>query len=364
MPQVIFLSGAVPPQTGGELYNYKISQYFETAGLEHEFISLHEYRHYLRLGKLPIMGDLMVNVILAIALYRHQGLFIEDHYFSRYLLLTNVIQKYVRKQKIVTIVHLFCRYDSTDKFVLRRFIHRWIEKLHLSFSDVILLSSEYSRREAISLGIDPAKLHVLHPGLDREKFAYISPSNYPEQDKKILCVANYIPRKGIRYLIEAFAQTKRDNFKLHLVGNAKNNAVYYKQLLKRVKALELEDAVYFHDGKDQEKIKYLYSTSDIFVLPSLKETFGIVLIEAMHYRLPIITTNTSAMPDLVTDGENGLLVPPKDIPAMTWALSRLIREPMLRWKMGELGHQNVKDSFHWKDTSSRFLSLVQAINAH
>ncbi|MEL6231806.1 MAG: glycosyltransferase family 4 protein [Cyanobacteria bacterium J06627_3] len=364
MQKVIFLSGAVPPQTGGELYNYKVAEYFAATDLEQEFVSLHNYRHYLRLGRLPVVGDLIISIILAIALYQYNGIFIEDHYFSRYLVLTNLIQKYIRQNKIAIVVHLFSPYDSCDPCVMRRAIYRWLERFYLSFADVVVLSSEYSKREVVSLGIDPSKLHVFQPGLDREKFAMVPPLEEPvRHEKKILCVANYIPRKGIRYLIEAYAQANRGEFKLHLVGNVKDNAVYYKKLQKQVAALGLEEDVYFHNGEDQDNIRRLYSTSDIFVLPSLKETFGIVLIEAMHYRLPIITTNTSAMPDLVTDGENGLLIPPKDIPAMAWAISRLISSPLVRQRMAELGYQRIKDAYVWEDTSSQFLSLVQTLNA-
>lgn len=363
MQKIIFLTGAVPPQTGGELYNYRMAQYLEASGLEQKFISLHRYRHYLRLSKLPIIGDLLVNVILAIALYRHQGIFVEDHYFSRYLLLTNFIQKTIRNQRIITLVHLFYQYDSADTFFLRRLIYQWLERLHLSFADEIVVTSQYSKREAMAIGIDATKLHVFYPGLDRGHFGYISPPECSDEGKKILCVGNFIPRKGIQYLIEAFSQVKRENFKLHLVGNAKDGAVYYQQLLEQVKALELEADVYFHQGIDKAMLNYLYSTSEIFVLPSLKETFGIVLIEAMSYRLPIVTTNTSAIPDLVTEDENGLLVPPKDAAALAYALSKLIGDPMLRWRIGEVGYQRVKDSYRWDHTSAHFLSLVQTVNA-
>lgn len=363
MQKVIFLSGAIPPQTGGELYNYQIAQYFEAANLEQEFVSLHKYRHYLRLGRLPIVGDLIITIILAVALYRCDGILIEDHYFSRYLLLTNLIQKYIRKNKIAIVVHLFHPYDSCDPCVIRRLMYRWLERFYLSFGDVIVLSSEYSKREVVSLGIAPSRLHVFQPGLDREKFAIVPPvEELGQKERKILCVANYIPRKGLQYLIEAYAQANRNEFKLHLVGNVKDNAVYYRKLKKQVALLGLEDDVYFHNGEDQDNIKRLYATSDIFVLPSLKETFGIVLIEAMHYRLPIITTNTSAMPDLVADGKNGLLVPPKDVQAMAWALSRMISSPLLRQRMGEIGYQSMKDAYAWEDTSSRFLSLVHTLS--
>lgn len=364
---VTFLSGAVPPQTGGELYNYKISQYIkehkQELGIDHTYISLHRYRHLLRLGKIPMIGDLVVSLILAIALYSHRGILIEDHYFSRYLLFTNLIQKVFRSGRIIVLVHLFYHYDSGDRWLIRRWIYGWIERSRLAFADIIVTSSEYSKREIVSLGISPGRVQVIHPGIDREKFLILPRSKEDTNRKKILCIANYISRKGILYLIEAFAQVDRSDFKLHLVGKPKNNGFYYQKMRQCIKDLNIEDDVQFHEGATQEQINYLYSTSDIFVLPSLKETFGIVLIEAMHYRLPIITTNHSAMPDLVTDGENGLLVPPKDVQAIAQALSKLMSQADLRVQMGEKGYQRIQYAYNWKETTSKFASIVQSISS-
>lgn len=363
MKKIIFLSGAVPPQTGGELYNYKISQYLQVNNIEQEYVSLHQYRQWIRLGRIPVIGDLIVSCMLAIALYSYKGILIEDHYFSRYLWVTNLIQKLFRRDKIITVVHLFNHYDSGDRWLIRRWINGFNERLRLAFADVIVTSSDYSKREIISLGICPNRVQVIHPGIDRQKFIVLNKSAEDSDHKKILCVANHIPRKGTLYLIEAFAQVEHKAFKLHLVGNSKNNASYYKKLLKRIRELGIEEDIQFHDGGDQEQIKYLYSTSDIFVLPSLKETFGIVLIEAMHYRLPIITTNISAMPDLVTDGKNGLLVPPKRPQAIANALSILMSQPELRKQMGERGYQHIQHAYNWDETTSKFLSLIQEMVA-
>ncbi len=364
MDKVFFLAGAKPPQTGGELYNYQLSQYLEKLGWEQEYVSLHEQRHFLRLGKIPIIGDILVSLILAIVLFKYTGILIEDHYFSRYLLLTNIIQRFFRKGKIVILVHLFYSYKSEDKFVIRRIISKYIEKIRLSFADSIVTSSEYSKSEIVSAGINPELVHVLSPGLDRDKFK-ISPipthRNSDKQSKKILCVGNYVTRKGILYLIEAFSQIERQNFSLHLVGNRKNNSNYYHKLNNAVKKLKLTECVVFHDGADQENIKQLYEEADIFVLPSFQETFGIVFLEAMHYGLPIITTNVTAMPELVEEGKNGFLVPPADSQALAQAISKLIENPDLIKKMGEAGREKVATSYYWQQTCSGFASILEKI---
>ena len=358
MSKIIFISGSDSPETGGELYNYKISQYLKENNIQQEFISFHKYRYIIRLGKIPLIGDLLASFILAILLYKHDGIFVEDHYFSRYLFLTNILQ-IVRRSPIITIVHLFYQYESQDKLLIRRWINGWIERFHLMFATEIITSSEYSKREIESLGISPQRIHVFYPGLDREKLVKLPPSSEDINERKILCVANYIARKGALYLIDAFARIPENEFTLHLVGRADKEFSYYQKILNRVKELGIEKIV-FHDGQDRENIKYLYSTSDIFVLPSLKETFGIVLIEAMHYKLPIITTNVSAMPDLVKDGQNGLLVPPQNSEALANALKKLMTEPELRQRMGERGYR-ISQSFDWDKTSFLFLNLLKSL---
>jgi glycosyltransferase involved in cell wall biosynthesis len=363
MDKVFFLSGAFPPQTGGELYNYQLSKYLEEAGFEVEYVDLHQKRKYLRLGLIPVVGDILASLVLAVMLYRCNGILIEDHYFSRYLFLTNIIQRFFRKGKIIVLVHLFYGYESDDHFLFRRWLEGIKEKARLSFADLIVTSSEYSKSEIVSLKINPLSVHVLPPGLDREKFELLPQPEEEQENKKVLCVGNYVPRKGIIYLIEGFSKIERKSFTLHLVGNRKNNSTYYNKLLAVVKELNLTDCVFFYDGSDKEKIKYLYSSSDIFVLPSLKETFGIVFLEAMHYGLPIVTTNVSAMPELITDGENGLLVPPADSQALAKALSKLVENRELREQLGERGCQRIKNAYYWEQTSSKFLSLVQSISS-
>jgi glycosyltransferase involved in cell wall biosynthesis len=360
MNKVYFLIGAIPPQTGGELYNYKLSKYLEAEGFEIECISLHK-RLAVRLSWIPFFGNLLANVALACWLYKCQGTIVEDHYFTQYLIFTNIIQRFVKKGKIIVLVHSLYGYDTSDNLLIRKWLNGIKHKIRLSVADIIITNSKYSQREIVSLGIDSASVHVLPPGIDREKLKII-----PQTDKRekfqILCVANYLPGKGLINLIEAFSQINRKEFTLHLVGNPQKSANYFQKLKKLVQQLNLNKDVFFHNGSDKYNLYKLYFQANIFVLPTLKETFGIVLIEAMYYGLPIITTNVAAIPELITDGENGLLVPPANSPALAEALSKLIENPELRKKMGEMGHKRVAKSYYWEQSFLKFVSLVQNLN--
>ena len=112
---------------------------------------------------------------------------------------------------------------------------------------------------------------------------------------------------------------------------------------------------------NQPTLNQLYSTADIFVLPSLQEGFGIVFLEAMYYSLPIIATDISAIPELIQHRKNGLLVPPADSESLAEAILLLIENTQLKIKMGQYGKQLVDTSYCWEQTSSKFLSVVQSL---
>lgn len=361
MNKVYFLIGAIPPQTGGELFNYKLFKHLESQGFEVECICLHK-KLAVRLSRLPLLGNLLANIALAFWLYQCQGTLVIDHYFTKYLIFTNIIQRFFRKSKIIVLVHSLYGYDTSDNFLIRKFFNRLQHKTRLSLANLIITNSKYSLQEIVSLGIKQKLVHIIPPGIDREKLKIIPGIN---NHNKILCVANYLPGKGLINLIEAFSQINKKDFTLHLAGNSQKSAHYYQKLQKIVKKLNLTKEVFFHNGAEKENLYKLYSQANIFVLPTLKETFGIVLIEAMHYGLPIITTNVAAIPELVTDGLNGLLVPAKKTEALAEALSQLIQNSDLRDKMGKIGHQRVANFYSWEQTCSNFTSLLNLVgDAH
>ncbi|MBO3458289.1 glycosyltransferase family 4 protein [Aetokthonos hydrillicola Thurmond2011] len=360
MNKVFFLIGAIPPQTGGEIYNYKLFQYLELSGYDVDCCSLHK-RLSVRLAKIPFIGNILTNTVLACLLYRDTEILVEDHFFTKNLLFNNIVHRFIKGKKIIILLHSLYGYDSGDTFLIRKWINGIKHKIRLSLADTIITNSEYSKREIVSLGIDTSIVHLLPPGIDRKKLRIVTPTDGQKTDC-ILCVANYLVGKGLIYLIEAFSLVNRKKFTLHLVGNPSKSSSYYKQMNKYVQKSNLIKDVFFHNGADKENIYKLYSSADIFVLPTLKETFGIVLIEAMHYGLPIITTNVGAIPELITDGENGFLVPPANSQKLAEAISKLIENPELRKEMGAKGRQRVSDSYYWEQTCSKFLSIVQTIN--
>lgn len=397
MQKIFFLSGNFPPQTGGEFYNYKVYEYLrkssQKSDIEVEYVNLHQLRFILKLSWIPVIGDIFASLLFTVLLLRCQGLLIIDHYFSYYLTLTKIINRLFQGQ-LILIVHHSDKYCSQNKFSFLNLVNKIKEKISLSFADRIITVSEYTKKEITSLGVRTEIIEVLPPALDRDKLKGVKNIDqkfdnlyiHSTDSFQVLCVGHCIPRKGIIHLIEAFAQVKaqkkaqqkaqkqelkqeqtqeeiqKQEFTLHIVGKTDKDTVYYSKVKNKIEELSLQQDIYLHERVNQQTLNQLYSTANIFVLPSLQEGFGIVFLEAMYYSLPIIATNISAIPELVKDGENGLLVPPENSQSLAAALLLLIENSQLREKMGQQGKAFVDTSYFWEQTNSKFLSVVESLD--
>ncbi len=160
----------------------------------------------------------------------------------------------------------------------------------------------------------------------------------------VTCIAELHKRKGIIYLLEAakhFAMEEK-KIKFVIVGTGEEKEGY----MRFIKAEHLEDYVILLGRRHD--IPQILSSSDLFVLPSLNEAFGLVLLEAMMAKLPIVATNNGGIPEIIDDGKNGILVPPKDSKALARAIEKLLNDEKLRETMSEKNHKDVKNLYDVK----------------
>ena len=115
--------------------------------------------------------------------------------------------------------------------------------------------------------------------------------------------------------------------------------------------------VRFAGHVEESELERLYRESDLFVAPSLYESFGLVYLEAMSRGLPVIGCRVAAIPEVVAHGETGLLVPPGDAPALAQAITSLLRDEAARAEMGARGRDTVKRLFTVEAMASRVADL-------
>ena len=149
--------------------------------------------------------------------------------------------------------------------------------------------------------------------------------------------------KGADELIEAIAQLQASMPELHLVVVGGGDDL--PRLRKLACDRGIADRVVFLEGLSSEHIAACYAHCDVFALPSTGEGFGLVFLEAMAFGKPVIGADSGGIPDLVEDGVNGLLIPPRDQRRLLEALGSLLRDPSSRARLGRQGAEIVRRKY-------------------
>ena len=209
-----------------------------------------------------------------------------------------------------------------------------------------------------------SKTQVIHNSTDISKFnvptdkiAVRRRLQFPESSVIIGTVASLTEQKGHKYLIEAAKKitAKEKNILFVFVGNGGLR----KNLEEMVCSNNLETSIKFLGLR--KDIPEIMSSLDIFTLPSLWEGFGIVITEAMASGLPVIASNVDGIPEIVVDGETGILVPPKSPQELAEAVLILAKDPKRRREMGEAGRERVESHFSMKAMGTKFEQLYQGL---
>lgn len=188
---------------------------------------------------------------------------------------------------------------------------------------------------------------------------------HPVQGKfKILFVGRHIERKGIRYLIEAAKYLPRDQFEIRIVGVG-DLTEQLKELAAHVSGNSAE--IIFTGKLSPEALANEYKSANVFTLPAIvdskgdTEGLGVVLIEAMELGLPIVASNVGGIPDVVIDGETGILVPEKDPEALASAYKRLAADPELVKHLLAGAQKRIAECFTWDGIIERQIEVYNKV---
>lgn len=185
----------------------------------------------------------------------------------------------------------------------------------------------------------------------------------PKEKIKILFLSNLIKSKGVFVLLDACSIMKKNGywFECDFVGG--EGDVSEQEFKEKVVQKGLSENVRYLGMKfDQEK-EAIYSRADIFAFPTYyeQETFGLVNLEAMENSIPIVSTFEGGIPDVVENGVTGFLVPQQNVKALEEKLEILIKDPLLREKMGKLGRQKFEQEFTLDKFEKRLTKILLQI---
>jgi glycosyltransferase involved in cell wall biosynthesis len=193
----------------------------------------------------------------------------------------------------------------------------------------VIVTGHATAKALDDYAVPPDRISVIEPGTDPASLARGSGSDIVH----MLCVASLVPRKGHDLLLRALAAVPQRNWRLRCVGSDRDADVSRK--LREIKReLALTDQVEFEGESDASAIASRYDAADLFVLATWYEGYGMAVAEALARGLPIVSTRTGAIPEIVPDNA-GVLVEPGDVAALTAALTDIISNPSLRRSLAE-----------------------------
>ncbi len=232
---------------------------------------------------------------------------------------------------------------------------------------LFLAMSEDMRRDLIGLGCPADKILVHHTAVDVDRFSYKTPRS-SDSRLRILTICTYQKRRGLPYLIRAFAEVLKSypQIELRIVGRPMEQNVYaiqgekpYEQqaVSREVDALVRElnlDGYVTQTGRvEYSRLVAEYHNADVFALPSVtgsfdrdKEGIPTVLLEAQATGLPVVSTRHAGIPEAVLDGQSGYLMDERDIGALAEKLCLLLAERYLRERMGMTGRKHIEKEFN------------------
>ncbi|MEZ6035075.1 MAG: glycosyltransferase family 4 protein [Planctomycetaceae bacterium] len=224
----------------------------------------------------------------------------------------------------------------------------------------LVCQSQLAADELVRLfQVDSGKIEVVHNWIDVTRFAadHSSPHRRTDTNVRLIYVGWMHPKKGVQFLIPAIKLLSeiRQNFQLTMCGGGD----LYDSLVQQTTALGIQHFIDFRGWVKNEEVNRLLNAADVFVLPSLAEGMPNSLLQAMACGLPVVTTNVSSIPAIVTDRVNGILIEPASPAQICEGLRVLIDSPELRDQMSHTNRQQITANH---DISTAWKKMAKILN--
>lgn len=280
----------------------------------------------------------------------------------------HVAKKY-REKTVVYHGPYYCdfnkRYNTMTKVFDTLFINRY-RKLNTCFITKSRLAEDYLRKKGlenvktIGVGID---IEALTAGKDDTVPFVEDILKNKRFEKNLLYIGRIEPRRNPMFLLDVLHELKQrnENVGLILIGTGEND--YVEALWNRADKLGIKEQILYQDKLEQKYLCQVYPYADVFLLPTLYDIFGMVLLEAMYFSMPVLTTVNGGSDMLIKDGVNGFVF--RDFNADEWAdcITELCGDTEKRKSVGTKAHDNVCNEFTWEALSEKFVGIYKAQRA-
>jgi starch synthase len=262
----------------------------------------------------------------------------------------------------------------------------WMERTAILAADAIIAVSEGTRADILRAYPDVLadRIHVIYNGIDLNEYQKTSETgalaNYgvDPANPYVLFVGRITRQKGVTHLVDAIRYLPRET-QVVLCAGAPDTPEIAAELRQKVEDARRDHAhiVWIEKMVTKQEAIQLYSNARIFCCPSVYEPFGIINLEAMACRAPVVASATGGIKEVVVDGETGYLVPFDQDPVTSFPLdpekfardlakgiSRLLEDPERCRRFGDAGRRRVEESFSWTAIGLQTISLYEQLIEH
>lgn len=378
-PRILFITPLPPPVHGSAM----VSQYIRDSHLvqgefDCDFVNLSTSRRMDEIGK----GGVKKLLRFIGAYFAVFFKLLTHRYDLCYLAITCHGMGFLKDAPFVLLCKLFGRkvvihqHNKGMSNCVDRWPFRWLLPLVYKNTKVILLSwylypdiEKVVKKEQIlicpngipSLGNDLQSTVYSQQPLSYGNITY-NTQHIAQSVPRLLFLSNLIPSKGVYVLLDACKVLKEKGlqFVCDFVGG-ETKEISRIIFETAVRERGLEGIVCYQGPKYGEEKEQCFAQSDIFVFPTFyyNECFPLVLLEAMQWSLPLVSSDEGGIPDIIKDGVNGFICERKDSLSLAAALEMLIKDSILRQQMGEKGYQRYKEEYTLPCFEHKFVEVIQ-----
>lgn len=355
--------------TGGEKRFRKIEEYLKKYIMNVNVISFADFPFEVNAKRFLRTNVKIFQILKSKYSFNKRSVFIYPNTCSLFVFLAVIIMRIICNIKIIMTVEHFKDplYPSIKSF-LSRGLWLFPNIVCVHCSHMLIVVSKSTEKECKQMGVNAIKIKIVPNGIEKVKY-HENIIGIEKQNEIInILFIGYCGRiKGLQYLVEAMMVLKRqgiNNYYLHIVGDTKKDQMYFSEIQKFIYENSLNDRIKFYGPMYENNLDRVWGKANIFILPSLWESYGLVIVEAMSRGIPVIATNVGAIPELVTDGISGLIVPPKDSYALAEAIQKLSLDISLQNNVIAGGHRIAENSLSWEESCEEcYQQIVSIFNA-
>lgn len=357
-PKVLFIAPLPPPVHGSSVVSQQIMKSTTiNEAFECDWVNMSTSRKMNEIGRTTLIKPFRLawallqtlwllitkqHKLCYLAITCHGGAFLKD---APFVLLCKLFKKKI-------IIHQHNKGMSND---VDRWPYRWLMPLVYNNTKVILLS--WYLYPDIKKIVPKKNVMICPNGIPVKNYAFREHKN---PIPRLLFLSNLLPSKGIFALLDALVilQKNRYSFICDFVGGD-TKEINAKSFADEVSKRGLNQTVIYHGRKYGIEKEKIYDKTDIFILPTENETFGLVILEAMAHKIPVITTDEGGIPDVIIDGRNGLIAEKRNPESLANCIITLLNNPELRHNMGEDGYMRLLNKFTEEKFEETMLKCIQ-----